>query len=155
MVHCQERGDEMIVGDLSHLHIYEQGGSAQVWFTEMKKFNLFKKSTLQKSSWFNSNLVQPGKRASSDVGYIVLVSDASVLAVDERHMLWCISLACWSTLHHSHDSGWWNVWSGPAALKDSSWLPWCPLPSLSSGVRGKHTQHPGWTGPPPFLPAGG
>ena len=30
MVHCKERGDEMIVGDLSHLHIYEQGGSAQV-----------------------------------------------------------------------------------------------------------------------------
>uniref|UniRef100_A0A8C3AV21 Threonine aldolase 1 n=1 Tax=Cyclopterus lumpus TaxID=8103 RepID=A0A8C3AV21_CYCLU len=30
MVHCRERGDEMIVGDLSHLHIYEQGGSAQI-----------------------------------------------------------------------------------------------------------------------------
>lgn len=30
MVHCRERGDEMIVGDLSHMHIYEQGGSAQV-----------------------------------------------------------------------------------------------------------------------------
>lgn len=30
MVHCRERGDEMIVGDLSHVHIYEQGGSAQV-----------------------------------------------------------------------------------------------------------------------------
>lgn len=30
MVHCRERGDEMIVGDLSHLHIYEQGGSAQL-----------------------------------------------------------------------------------------------------------------------------
>lgn len=30
MVHCRERGDEMIVGNLSHLHIYEQGGSAQV-----------------------------------------------------------------------------------------------------------------------------
>lgn len=30
MVHCRERGDEVIVGDLSHLHIYEQGGSAQV-----------------------------------------------------------------------------------------------------------------------------
>ncbi|TRY53905.1 hypothetical protein DNTS_033669 [Danionella cerebrum] len=30
MVHCKERGDEMIVGDLSHIHIYEQGGSAQV-----------------------------------------------------------------------------------------------------------------------------
>uniref|UniRef100_A0A8C7DLH8 Threonine aldolase 1 n=1 Tax=Oncorhynchus kisutch TaxID=8019 RepID=A0A8C7DLH8_ONCKI len=30
MVHCKERGDEMIVGDLSHLHIYEQGGSAQL-----------------------------------------------------------------------------------------------------------------------------
>ncbi|XP_024913815.1 probable low-specificity L-threonine aldolase 2 [Cynoglossus semilaevis] len=30
MVHCPERGDEMIVGDLSHLHIYEQGGSAQL-----------------------------------------------------------------------------------------------------------------------------
>ncbi|XP_075950126.1 uncharacterized protein LOC142952029 [Anarhichas minor] len=30
MVHCRERGDEMIVGDRSHLHIYEQGGSAQL-----------------------------------------------------------------------------------------------------------------------------
>ncbi|XP_074519482.1 threonine aldolase 1 [Halichoeres trimaculatus] len=30
MVHCRERGDEMIVGDLSHLNIYEQGGSAQL-----------------------------------------------------------------------------------------------------------------------------
>ncbi|XP_078019493.1 uncharacterized protein LOC117246924 isoform X1 [Epinephelus lanceolatus] len=30
MVHCRERGDEMIVGDLSHLHIFEQGGSAQL-----------------------------------------------------------------------------------------------------------------------------
>lgn len=30
MVHCRERGDEVIVGDLSHLHIYEQGGSAQL-----------------------------------------------------------------------------------------------------------------------------
>ncbi|XP_067225923.1 threonine aldolase 1 isoform X3 [Chanodichthys erythropterus] len=30
MVHCRERGDEMIVGDLSHIHIYEQGGSAQL-----------------------------------------------------------------------------------------------------------------------------
>ncbi|CAL1599647.1 unnamed protein product [Knipowitschia caucasica] len=30
MVHCRERGDEVIVGDKSHLHIYEQGGSAQL-----------------------------------------------------------------------------------------------------------------------------
>ncbi|XP_073691273.1 uncharacterized protein [Garra rufa] len=30
MAHCRERGDEMIVGDLSHIHIYEQGGSAQL-----------------------------------------------------------------------------------------------------------------------------
>ncbi|KAM7381371.1 hypothetical protein PAMA_012286 [Pampus argenteus] len=30
MVHCWERGDEVIVGDLSHLHVYEQGGSAQL-----------------------------------------------------------------------------------------------------------------------------
>ncbi|XP_056285937.1 threonine aldolase 1 isoform X2 [Pseudoliparis swirei] len=30
MVHCRERDDEMIVGDLSHIHIYEQGGSAQI-----------------------------------------------------------------------------------------------------------------------------
>nr|XP_046232918.1 probable low-specificity L-threonine aldolase 2 [Scatophagus argus] len=30
MVHCRERGDEMLAGDLSHMHIYEQGGSAQV-----------------------------------------------------------------------------------------------------------------------------
>uniref|UniRef100_A0A3B3SBG4 Threonine aldolase 1 n=1 Tax=Paramormyrops kingsleyae TaxID=1676925 RepID=A0A3B3SBG4_9TELE len=30
MVHCKERGDEMIVGDRSHMHVYEQGGSAQL-----------------------------------------------------------------------------------------------------------------------------
>ncbi|KAM3591685.1 uncharacterized protein V6R79_005770 [Siganus canaliculatus] len=30
MVHCRERGDEIIVGDLSHIHVYEQGGSAQL-----------------------------------------------------------------------------------------------------------------------------
>ncbi|XP_052427559.1 uncharacterized protein LOC127969548 isoform X3 [Carassius gibelio] len=30
MVHCRERGDEMIIGDLSHIHVYEQGASAQV-----------------------------------------------------------------------------------------------------------------------------
>uniref|UniRef100_A0A672M4F5 Threonine aldolase 1 n=1 Tax=Sinocyclocheilus grahami TaxID=75366 RepID=A0A672M4F5_SINGR len=30
MAHCRERGDEMIVGDLSHIHVYEQGGSAQL-----------------------------------------------------------------------------------------------------------------------------
>lgn len=30
MVHCSRRGDEMLVGDLSHMHVYEQGGSAQV-----------------------------------------------------------------------------------------------------------------------------
>ncbi|XP_029954823.1 threonine aldolase 1 [Salarias fasciatus] len=30
MVHCRERGDEMILGDMCHLHIYEQGGSAQL-----------------------------------------------------------------------------------------------------------------------------
>ncbi|XP_068439324.1 uncharacterized protein [Clinocottus analis] len=30
MVHCRERGDEMIVGDMSYLHIYGQGSSAQI-----------------------------------------------------------------------------------------------------------------------------
>ncbi|XP_062859794.1 uncharacterized protein LOC134321879 [Trichomycterus rosablanca] len=30
MVHCRERGDEVILGDLSHIHVYEQGGSAQL-----------------------------------------------------------------------------------------------------------------------------
>ncbi|XP_060951412.1 uncharacterized protein LOC133028235 [Limanda limanda] len=30
MSHCWERGNEMIVGDLSHMHLYEQGSSAQV-----------------------------------------------------------------------------------------------------------------------------
>ncbi|KAJ3607942.1 hypothetical protein NHX12_024993 [Muraenolepis orangiensis] len=30
MVHCRERGDEVIVGDQSHLHVYEQGGIAQL-----------------------------------------------------------------------------------------------------------------------------
>ncbi|XP_068610575.1 uncharacterized protein [Brachionichthys hirsutus] len=30
MVHCRERDDEVILGDLSHIQIYEQGGTAQV-----------------------------------------------------------------------------------------------------------------------------
>ena len=30
MSHCLERGNEMIVGDQSHLHLYEQGSSAHV-----------------------------------------------------------------------------------------------------------------------------
>ncbi|KAA0725011.1 hypothetical protein E1301_Tti010625 [Triplophysa tibetana] len=30
MVHCRERADEMLLGDLSHIYIYEQGGSAQL-----------------------------------------------------------------------------------------------------------------------------
>ncbi|XP_026207363.1 threonine aldolase 1 [Anabas testudineus] len=30
MAHCRERGDEMIVGDLCHIHIYEQGSSAHL-----------------------------------------------------------------------------------------------------------------------------
>ncbi|XP_068161797.1 uncharacterized protein [Antennarius striatus] len=30
MVHCRERDDEVILGDLSHIHIYEQGGTAQL-----------------------------------------------------------------------------------------------------------------------------
>lgn len=30
MAHCRERDDEMIVGDLSHMHVFTQGGSAQV-----------------------------------------------------------------------------------------------------------------------------
>ncbi|XP_039596091.1 threonine aldolase 1 isoform X2 [Polypterus senegalus] len=29
MTHCQQRGEEIIVGDRAHLHVYEQGGSAQ------------------------------------------------------------------------------------------------------------------------------
>lgn len=31
----------MIVGDLSHLHIYEQGGSAQVWLREKESQHTF------------------------------------------------------------------------------------------------------------------
>ncbi|XP_067860114.1 threonine aldolase 1 isoform X3 [Heptranchias perlo] len=30
MCHCRERGAELIVGDQAHIHLYEQGGSAQV-----------------------------------------------------------------------------------------------------------------------------
>ncbi|KAJ0060741.1 hypothetical protein NL108_018035 [Boleophthalmus pectinirostris] len=30
MVHCRERGDEMIVGDKSYLQVFQQGGSAQI-----------------------------------------------------------------------------------------------------------------------------
>ena len=30
LVHCEVRGSEMIVGDKSHVHLYEQGGSAQI-----------------------------------------------------------------------------------------------------------------------------
>lgn len=32
-MHCQERGSEIIVGDESHIHYYEQGGMAQVIFS--------------------------------------------------------------------------------------------------------------------------
>lgn len=40
MVHCRERGDEMILGDLAHLHVYEQGGSAQVWSQPVVSFSV-------------------------------------------------------------------------------------------------------------------
>ena len=30
MVHCNERGSEIIVGDKSHFHLWEQGGIGQV-----------------------------------------------------------------------------------------------------------------------------
>ncbi|XP_048466634.1 threonine aldolase 1 isoform X1 [Rhincodon typus] len=30
MCHCQERGAELIVGDQAHIHLYEQGGVAQI-----------------------------------------------------------------------------------------------------------------------------
>ncbi|XP_036325357.1 probable low-specificity L-threonine aldolase 2 [Rhagoletis pomonella] len=30
MVHCQQRGSEAIVGDLSHVYLYEQGGAAHI-----------------------------------------------------------------------------------------------------------------------------
>uniref|UniRef100_A0A061RUN0 Threonine aldolase n=1 Tax=Tetraselmis sp. GSL018 TaxID=582737 RepID=A0A061RUN0_9CHLO len=30
MVHCDSRGSEMILGDKSHIHIYEQGGCSQI-----------------------------------------------------------------------------------------------------------------------------
>ncbi|XP_067860113.1 threonine aldolase 1 isoform X2 [Heptranchias perlo] len=30
MCHCRERGAELIVGDQAHIHLYEQGGSAQI-----------------------------------------------------------------------------------------------------------------------------
>ncbi|XP_034050180.1 threonine aldolase 1 [Thalassophryne amazonica] len=45
MVHCRERGDEMIVGDLSHLHIYEQGGSAQLAGVHATTVNTFPDGT--------------------------------------------------------------------------------------------------------------
>jgi threonine aldolase len=32
MVHCSQRGSEMICGELSHTFMFEQGGPAQVWY---------------------------------------------------------------------------------------------------------------------------
>ena len=40
MVHCNERGSEIIVGDRSHFNLWEQGGVGQVIF------NLFQFSYL-------------------------------------------------------------------------------------------------------------
>jgi hypothetical protein len=31
MVHCSQRGSELICGELSHTFLFEQGGPAQVW----------------------------------------------------------------------------------------------------------------------------
>lgn len=33
MSHCWERGQEIITGDLSHIHLFEQGGIAHVSVT--------------------------------------------------------------------------------------------------------------------------
>ncbi|XP_063077296.1 threonine aldolase 1 [Engraulis encrasicolus] len=45
MVHCRERGDEMIVGDLSHVHIYEQGNCAQLAGVHSTTVNTFANGT--------------------------------------------------------------------------------------------------------------
>lgn len=45
MVHCRERGDEIIVGDLSHMHIYEQGGCAQLAGVHATTMNTFPDGT--------------------------------------------------------------------------------------------------------------
>jgi hypothetical protein len=39
MVHCDERGSEMIIGNKSHFNLWEQGGISQVLIK--KKENLF------------------------------------------------------------------------------------------------------------------
>ena len=36
MTHCWGRGEEVILGDKSHIHYWEQGGIAQVKFTPNK-----------------------------------------------------------------------------------------------------------------------
>lgn len=90
-----------------------------------------------------------------EVCHNIQVCYCCVLDADERHLFWRISLASWCTLHHTHDSGWWNVWSGAAGIKDPPWLPWCTLSLLTASVCRKHTQHHGWTcSPCPLLAAG-
>ena len=37
MAHCRERDSEIIVGDLSHMHLFAQGGTAQVSRAVLKK----------------------------------------------------------------------------------------------------------------------
>ena len=34
MAHCDSRGDEILVGDQSHIVVYEQGGASQVCKSE-------------------------------------------------------------------------------------------------------------------------
>lgn len=37
MIHCNQRGGEVIMGDLSHVHCYEQGGAAGLAGVSMNK----------------------------------------------------------------------------------------------------------------------
>lgn len=39
MVHCSQRGSEMICGEMSHTFLFEQGGPAQVWQVHHRMFH--------------------------------------------------------------------------------------------------------------------
>lgn len=45
MVHCSERGAEIIVGDKSHLNMWEQGGIAQVGHVYVKQIENLENGT--------------------------------------------------------------------------------------------------------------
>lgn len=41
MVHCEERGSEIIVGTKSHFNMWEQGGVGQVYHLDLKAYTIY------------------------------------------------------------------------------------------------------------------